>query len=98
MSFEAFSIKQRRRTHFQVMYCVYILKTKKDNRYYKGYTSLNVYERLKQHNLGNCKYTKKYKPWEIEFYCMFNDKIKAIKFEKYLKTASGIAFSRKRFI
>jgi len=31
-------------------------------------------------------------------YCAFNDKKRALDFEKYLKTSSGIAFKNKRFI
>jgi len=32
------------------------------------------------------------------FYCVFDDKKNALDFEKYLKTASGIAFRNKRLI
>jgi predicted GIY-YIG superfamily endonuclease len=54
--------------------------------------------RLSVHNQGGCKHTVQYKPWKLEWYCAFNDKLKAIHFEKYLKSSSGKAFSNKRLI
>ena len=80
------------------MHIVYIIQSKKyPNRIYKGYTT-NIEARLKKHNSGNVKHTKKYKPWILKFYCYFQNKKRAMDFEKYLKTASGIAFMRKRLI
>jgi len=79
-------------------YFVYILKSLKyPNRFYKGYTS-NIDGILKRHNSGASKHTSKYRPWELIFYCAFEDKKSALDFENYLKTASGIAFMRKRLI
>ena len=79
------------------MYYVYILQSKKDNTYYTGVTS-DLKERLKYHNSGNQKYTRSKTPYEIKWFCVFSNKKKALDFEKYLKSGSGIAFSRKRFI
>jgi predicted GIY-YIG superfamily endonuclease len=79
------------------MYYVYILESKKDNSRYTGITE-NLKQRIKSHNYGNQQYTKGKRPYAIRWYCTFPDKKKAINFEKYLKTASGIAFSRKRLL
>ncbi len=79
-------------------YYVYIAKSLSNpKQYYKGYT-VNIDNRLLEHNLGLSEYTTKYKPWEIIFYCKFVNKEKAIAFEKYLKSGSGSAFSKKHFI
>jgi len=77
---------------------VYIAQSlKKEDEYYKGY-SVDIDERLIEHNLGLSKHTAKFKPWKIIFYCAFNDRNKATAFEKYLKSGSGRAFANKRFI
>ena len=78
-------------------YYVYILQSKKDReKYYTGYTE-NIKERLKKHNEGGSPFTSHYKPWELKNFFCFVDKEKAIAFEKYLKTHSGRAFSKKHF-
>jgi len=79
------------------MYVVYILQSLKDQSYYTGITT-NLNLRLKDHNLGISKYSSSKKPFKITWYCIFNDKIRAIHFEKYLKSGSGIAFRNKRLI
>jgi putative endonuclease len=80
-------------------YNVYILRSEKYfDRIYKGFTEKNVFERLKEHNQGKCKHTRKYMPWKIIAHFSFENKYIALDFEKYLKTASGIAFMRKRLI
>jgi putative endonuclease len=80
------------------MYYVYIIKSIRfPEIIYVGFTS-NVSFRLKTHNNGGSIYTKEYKPWELLFNCCFSDKLKAIAFEKYLKSHSGKAFLQKRLI
>lgn len=75
----------------------YILQSEIDgNRYYTGYTE-DLKKRLQKHNEGGCPHTSKYKPWKIKTAIAFTEKDKAIAFEKYLKTASGRAFAKKRF-
>ena len=78
------------------MYYVYIIKSiaLPDN-FYIGYTS-NLNMRLKQHNFGTSFHTKKYGAWELTFYAVFQNKLKAIEFEKYLKSHSGRIFMQKR--
>jgi predicted GIY-YIG superfamily endonuclease len=41
-------------------------------------------------------HTAKYAPWEIKTYIGFDDDERAIAFERYLKSASGRAFAKKR--
>ena len=80
------------------MYYVYILRSQiNPGKIYTGYTN-DLKMRLHIHNQGGCKHTSQYGPWKIEWYCAFNDKLKAMRFEKYLKSSSGKAFSNKRFI
>ena len=77
------------------MYFVYILKSVKDNSRYIGATS-NLKQRLQDHNSEGNKYTTSKRPWKILWYCVFPDKEKAYLFERYLKSSSGYAFSKKR--
>jgi putative endonuclease len=76
---------------------VYILHSlANDNRYYVG-LSEDIEERLKRHNAGFCKHTLKFRPWQIEIAIAFRSKEKAAAFEKYLKSHSGRAFTKKHF-
>ncbi len=80
------------------MYYVYILQSLKfPTRRYVGFTS-NLEARLKTHNSKGSSFTSKYTPWEIVTYICFQNKELALDFERYLKTGSGIAFLKKRFI
>jgi len=75
---------------------VYILQSQTDpDRFYTGHTD-NLDERLKVHNQGKCKHTSKCTPWKIKTTIAFADKQRTLEFEKYLKTASGRAFAKKR--
>lgn len=78
------------------MWFVYILKCS-DSTYYVGYTQ-DLNERIIRHEKGENTYTKSRKPFTLAFYASFFDKYKAIEFEKYLKSGSGRAFARKRFL
>jgi putative endonuclease len=49
------------------MYCVYILKSRKDNKFYIGSTN-NLKKRLKQHNNKQVRSTAKRTPLEL-VYC-----------------------------
>jgi putative endonuclease len=75
---------------------VYILQsTFESNRFYVGITD-DLRDRLAKHNKGDVPHTAKCKPWKIKTYLAFDDDKQAVLFEKYLKTASGRAFSKKR--
>jgi predicted GIY-YIG superfamily endonuclease len=79
------------------MYYVYILKSKEYESIYTGITE-DLERRIKEHNSGEVKFTKFKKPYKLVWYCAFLERKKAYRFERYLKTGSGIAFLRKRFI
>lgn len=78
------------------MYYVYLLKSEEFDQIYTGYTD-NVEKRIIAHNLGQSPHTKKYKPWKLVAYFAFVEQSSAKEFEAYLKTGSGIAFSRRHF-
>ena len=78
------------------MFYVYILRSLEyAGRYYVGITA-DLRARLKQHNTGEVSHTAKYAPWAVKTYVAFSDKKQAFALEKYLKSASGRAFAKKR--
>ena len=80
------------------MYYVYILQSiNLPHKKYIGFTR-NINQRLKDHNRGHSKHTDKFKPWKILHISVFKEQKTALRFEKYLKTASGKAFYKKRLI
>jgi putative endonuclease len=79
------------------MYYVYFLSSLNSSYRYVGYTS-NLNRRLKEHNDGLNKSTKPYRPLEIDAYIAVRTENIAKSLEKYFKTGSGIAFSRKRIL
>ncbi|MFH1608877.1 MAG: GIY-YIG nuclease family protein [Patescibacteria group bacterium] len=70
------------------MYYIYVLKSKKDNNLYVGYTE-NLQNRLNYHNAGKVRSTKHRVPFEILYFETYEDKYKAFNTEKYYKTAKG---------
>jgi putative endonuclease len=75
---------------------VYILQSLEHlGRYYVGVTA-DLRSRLVKHNAGEVPHTAKYAPWTVKTYIAFSDKKQAHEFEKYLKSASGRAFAKKR--
>lgn len=78
-------------------YYVYILESiKHPEKTYVGITT-DLKKRLKKHNEGGSKYTSLYKPWKINIAISFTNKEKAYAFEKYLKSHSGKAFTKRHF-
>ena len=65
--------------------------------HYAGY-SINLDQRLKTHNSGGSIHTAKYRPWKLVMYLAFDDLKTAKDFEKYLKSQSGRAFTKKRYL
>lgn len=78
------------------MYYVYLLKLN-NNTVYTGFTK-NLKTRLKEHSNGKSSHTSKFRPVKLIGYYTFITKLKALKFELYLKTGSGIAFRNKHLI
>jgi putative endonuclease len=68
-----------------------------DSSYYVGFTS-DIERRLTDHNFGKVHYTKDKRPVKIVTYVTFTNKYKAIDFEKYLKSGSGISFRNRHLI
>jgi putative endonuclease len=74
---------------------VYILENYDSAHFYVGITE-DLRARLVKHNAGEVSHTSKYKPWRLKTYIAFSDEKQAFEFEKYLKSASGRAFAKKR--
>jgi len=75
---------------------VYILNSLAfPERYYTGVTE-DLKARLARHNSKEVPHTSKYAPWKLKTYVAFSDEAQAFEFEKYLKSASGRAFAKKR--
>jgi putative endonuclease len=66
------------------MFYVYLLKSKKDNSIYIGYTD-NLKTRIKQHNNGESRFTKNKLPWELVYCEIYKAKPDAKYREKNLK-------------
>ena len=75
---------------------VYILQSEVEpGHFYVGITD-DLQARLSKHNAGDVSHTSKYRPWRIKTYIAFTVEKNAFEFEKYLKSASGRAFAKKR--
>ena len=74
---------------------VYVLKNRNTPpRYYTGLTS-HVAARRVAHNAGRCPHTACAGPWEIDVVVEFTDEERAVAFERYLKSGSGVAFAQR---
>ncbi|OGK13186.1 hypothetical protein A3B40_00155 [Candidatus Roizmanbacteria bacterium RIFCSPLOWO2_01_FULL_37_16] len=78
------------------MFYTYILLLS-NGQYYVGHTD-DLKQRFKYHQDGRVIATKGFRPLKLVFYAAFVTEMKAIKFEKYLKSSSGFAFRNKRLI
>ena len=63
-------------------------------RYYTGLTS-HIKSRLDAHNAGHCVHTATGRPWEVDVIIEFSDESRAVAFERYLKSGSGVAFAKR---
>jgi putative endonuclease len=76
---------------------VYILRSESDpNRHYVGRTA-NVDDRLDWHNAGPSGLTAHHRPWQVVVSLEFPHEREAVRFEKYLKSGSGRAFTKRHF-
>jgi putative endonuclease len=74
---------------------VYVLKNAESPpRHYTGLTS-NVAKRHAEHNAGACIHTAKHRPWVVDVVVEFADERRAVAFERYLKSGSGVAFAKR---
>ena len=67
---------------------IYVLKSKKDLKRYIGLTN-NLERRLLLHNSGKVKATKNRHPFELIYFEKFEDRTRAAKREKFLKSGKG---------
>jgi len=70
------------------MYYAYVLKSRKDNKLYIGYSS-DLKNRFKEHTNGEVVSTKHRRPLDLIFYEAFKDQKDALRREKYFKTEKG---------
>ena len=74
---------------------VYVLKSQPDPpHYYTGVTS-DTGGRLAAHNAGHGVHTAKYRPWKIDVVLEFPNERRALAFERYLKSGSGVALAQR---
>ncbi len=78
------------------MHYVYVLQLSNGN-FYVGETG-DLGRRMKEHNSGQERTTKKNLPIRLVTYLGFESKPKAMQFERYLKTGSGFAFRNKHLV
>ena len=69
-------------------YFIYVLRSIVYKNRYVGVTE-NLEKRLKQHNVGKCRYTKGRRPWEIIYTEEYKDLSSARKREIFLKSGQG---------
>jgi len=70
------------------MYYVYILRSEKTKRLYKGFTS-DLKGRILEHNRGKTTSTKSRVPWKIIYYEAFENEKDARREELFLKSGKG---------
>jgi putative endonuclease len=75
----------------QDMNYVYILKSNKDLKRYVGLTN-NLERRISLHNDGKVQATKNRRPFELIYFEEIEDRIVAVKREKFLKSGKGREF------
>jgi len=77
------------------MFYTYILKSKKDGKFYIGFTQ-DLRKRFKEHNDGKSTYTKGRGPYELIYYEACLDKEDARSRELYLKSGRGRRYINSR--
>ncbi len=68
------------------MYTVYILYSIIRNKYYIGFTSDELSERLRKHNSNHKGFTGKIADWKIVYFQTFHQKNEAMKREAEIKS------------
>jgi len=76
----------------KAMHKVYVLKSQRSGKRYVGVTSQDLTLKLEEHNAGTTTWTRSHKPFELIYSQEFQEKTKAIKREKFLKTGDGRRF------
>jgi putative endonuclease len=76
------------------MYFVYIIKSLKDGRLYKGMT-VDLERRILEHNIGKTKSTRAFRPWELVHFEIFDNKSIARERELFFRSGTGREFLKK---
>ena len=76
---------------------VYLMRSVVTGQPYVGLTS-GVQTRLAAHNAGQNRSTARGKPWQLVVVVEFSTEVSAVRFERYLKTGSGWAFTRRHLL
>lgn len=78
-----------------MVYYVYVLQSKADNKFYTGYTK-DLKLRFEQHQKGKVDSTKNRRPLKLVYFEGCLNQQDATRREKYLKTHFGKMFIKKR--
>ena len=76
---------------------VYLLRSLASEKPYVGLTS-DVPMRLAAHNAGQNRSTARHRPWEVVVAIEFKAEVAAARFERYMKSGSGWAFTKRHFL
>jgi putative endonuclease len=79
------------------MYYTYVLKSRKDDKLYIGWTD-DLKKRVKKHKMGLVQSTRYRRPLQLIYYEACLRKTKAIEREKSLKTGFGRAYLKRRLV
>ena len=77
------------------MYFVYVIQSKKDRRFYTGFTR-DLQNRLLEHNAGRVSSTKERNPFDLIYYEACLNEQDALAREKYLKSGMGKRYLKNR--
>src|SRR5690606_17371785 len=83
--------------HNSNMYITYNLKSIKDGTH-SLHDALPISKRLKYHNAGKSRYTKKKKPWVLHYTEEYETKTEAIQRELFFKTINGYIWLKEKQI
>ena len=67
-------------------YTVYILHSTDLDRYYVGFTSMDLADRIRRHNTNHKGFTGRAQDWDVVYSTVISDKRKALKLEKKIKS------------
>ena len=81
--------------NYLCMFYAYVIKSMVKDYLYKGHCE-NLEKRLLEHNSGMTISIKPYIPFEIIYFEEFEQRIDAVKREKYLKTSAGRRFLKNK--
>jgi putative endonuclease len=79
------------------MFYAYVLKSIKTGTYYYGHT-VDLDNRLKNHNQGKVRWTKPRRPWNLIYSEPFETKSEAYKRELFFKSIEGYRYLKEKGI